>query len=195
MSDAKEGAYINHQNTPNDEINCRIRDDLAKAYQQSVDILNSLVDNLMTAGIIDLSDHSYTVLKDRTGKTGMNAQIQDLEAIIQGLGEVYYSVLLVDYQHDHVTVFRHEEEAGQDIADLFAKYDFCWSEGLAQYCLDLASEDSCETLKRALSVENLEQAETGFSVNYQRKSGNSLQYLEAMVASVNPLSNHIVPYM
>lgn len=274
MSDAKEDTYINHQNMPNDEMDCRIRGNLAKAYQQSVDILNSLVDNLMTAGIIDLSDHSYTVLKDRSGKTGMNArhpysdffftwmksfileesieglkladlsyletkleetkrvcqdyhiqngiwlrctwthfrdhssngrrillysadvteeykgnalltaQIQDREAIIQGLGEVYYSVLLVDYQHDHVTVFRHEEEAGQDIADLFAKYDFCWSEGLAQYCLDLASEDSCETLKRALSVENLEQAETGFSINYQRKSGNSLQYLEAMVSFV-----------
>lgn len=47
---------------------------LANAYQQSVNILSSLVDNLLTAGIIDLEDSSYTVLKDMTGKTVMNAR-------------------------------------------------------------------------------------------------------------------------
>lgn len=192
MSDTKMDA--NHPNAPDEAAGGGIRNDLAKAYQQSVDILSSLVDNLLTAGIIDFTDHSYTVLKDMTGKTVMNArhpyadffyawmkpfileesaeglrlanlsyleaqltenkrvsqdyhiidgmwlrctwtpfrdhngesrrillysadvtgeyegnaqlaaQLQEREAIIQGLGDVYYSVLLVDYQHDHVTV-------------------------------------------------------------------------------------------
>ena len=35
---------------------------------------SSLVDNLLTASIIDLTDHSYTVVKDMTGKTVMNAR-------------------------------------------------------------------------------------------------------------------------
>ena len=39
-----------------------------------MDILSCLVDNLLTAGIIDLSDRSYTVLKDITGKTIMNTR-------------------------------------------------------------------------------------------------------------------------
>ena len=47
---------------------------LTKVYQQSVDILSSIVDNFLTAGIIDLTDNSYTVLKDMTHKTQMNAR-------------------------------------------------------------------------------------------------------------------------
>lgn len=74
MSDTITGACMNRQNSPDDAAGGRTRDDLAKAYQQSVDILSSLVDNLLTAGIIDLTDHSYTVVKDMTGKTVMNAR-------------------------------------------------------------------------------------------------------------------------
>ncbi|MGN1231431.1 MAG: ATP-binding protein [Anaerotignum sp.] len=274
MSNEKEVAHINNQNTPDDMVGGGIGDNLAKAFQQSVDILSSLVDNLVTAGIVDLSDHSYTVLKDRTGKTMMNArhpyseffytwmkpflleeseeglrladfsyleeklrgtqrvsqdyhikggmwlrctwtpfrghrcedsrillysanvteeykgnerlaaQLQEREAIIQGLGEVYYSVLLVDYQRNHVSVYRHEDEDGRDIAEYFAKADFCWSEGLAQYCRDLPSEDTGEGLRKALSVESLQKAEAGFSVNYQKKIGGTLRYLEARVSFV-----------
>ena len=45
-----------------------------KVYQQSVDILESIVEKFLTAGIIDLSDNSYLVLKDMTHKTQMNAR-------------------------------------------------------------------------------------------------------------------------
>lgn len=274
MSDLTTNTNINHHNLSDDTEDDEIRNDLAKAYQQSVDILSSLVDNLLTAGIIDLKDNSYTVLKDMTGKTTMNARhsyeeffrtwmkpflleeceeglrfsdlsyltakfkenkkvsqdypiidgiwlrctwtplrdigcegnrillysadvteeykgnakitarIQEREAIIQGLGDVYYSVLLVDYQNDYVTVFRHEHEDGREIAEYFGRFGFCWSEGLAQYCTDLVSEDTGETLRKALSVENLEKAEGGFSVNYQRKRMDGLRYLEAKVSFV-----------
>lgn len=44
-----------------------------KVYQQSVDILESIVEKFLTAGIIDLTDNSYLVLKDMTHKTQMNA--------------------------------------------------------------------------------------------------------------------------
>lgn len=274
MSDLTTNTNINHHNVSDDVADGKITNDLAKAFQQSVDILSSLVDNLLTAGIIDLSDNSYTVLKDMTGKTAMNARhsyedffstwmkpflleeckeglrfsdlsylisklkenkkvsqdypiingiwlrctwtpfrdigcednsillysadvteeyernakltarIQEREAIIQGLGDVYYSVLLVDYQHDHVTVFRHEHEDGREIAEYFGKFGFCWTEGLAQYCTDLVSEDTKETLRKALSVDSLEKAEDGFSVNYQKKRIDGLRYLEAKVSFV-----------
>ena len=72
MNNAKEDACIHTQLTSDPAADTRENDNLAKAYQQSVDILSSLVDNLVTAGIINLDDHSYTVLKDRTGKTTMN---------------------------------------------------------------------------------------------------------------------------
>ena len=251
-----------------------MKDELSRAYQQSVDILSSLVDNLVTAGIINLSDHSYTVLRDRTGKTFMNAchpyseffsgwmqlaaqeesaeglrladlsylesnlgkekriiqdyhmksgiwlrctwtpfrahdgegrrillysadvteeyegnarmsaRLQERDAIIQGLGDVYYSVLLVDYRRDHVAVYRYGEEEDSDLIGYFAGAGFCWSEGLAQYCANLASEDSGEALRKALSIENLEKAGESFSVNYQKKIGGRLRYLEARVAFV-----------
>ena len=274
MSEYRSSASMKHQELSHGAEDGGMKSDLAKAYQQSVDILGSLVDNLLTAGIIDLTDRSYTVLKDITGKTAMNARhpyadffcewmkpyileeseaglsladlpyleaklkvnkrvtqdyhiidgmwlrctwtpfralsgegnrillysanvteeyegntqlaarIQEREDIIQGLGDVYYSVLLVDYQHDHVTVFRHEDEDGREIAEYFAKYAFCWSEGLTQYCADLVSEDTGETLRKALSVERLEKAEDGFSVNFQKKSGKGLRYLEVRVSFV-----------
>ena len=107
------------------------------------------------------------------------------ETIILGLGAVYYSVLLVDYLHDRVTVYRHEGEDGRDIADNFAKYDFHWDEGIENYCRDLVSEDSREGLFRALSVENLRNASEGFSVNYQKKTARGLLYLEASVSFVD----------
>lgn len=107
------------------------------------------------------------------------------ETILQGLGAVYYSVLLVDYLNDRVTVYRHEGEDGRDIADNFAKYDFHWTEGIEQYCLNLVSEDSKDVLFKALSVENLSGAKKGFSVNYQKKTAGGLLYLEASVSFVN----------
>lgn len=248
--------------------------DEAKAYQQSVDILSSLVPGLVSAGIIDLSDKTLTILKDRTGKTAFNASLpyseffshrmefsvleecaeglrladlsylqeqmkdtdriscdfhlksgtwlrcvwtgfrnqggddqrvflysadvteeyeginqlfvtlKDQETIIQGLGEVYYSVLLVDYQHDRVAVYRHEDEDGRDIADYFEKYHFCWSEGMERYCSDLVFEDSQDVLKRALSLENLRDAKEGFSMNYRKKTKEGIRYLEARVTFV-----------
>lgn len=107
------------------------------------------------------------------------------ETVIQGLGAIYYSVLLVDYSHDRVTVYRHEGEDGRDIADNFAKYDFHWNEGIEKYCLDLVSEGSRDTLRKALSVENLSTANKGFSVNYQKKTAHGLLYLEASVSFVD----------
>ena len=74
--------------------------------------------------------YSANVTDEYEGNALLSAQIQEREAIIQGLGDVYYSVLLVDYQNDHVTVYRHEDEDGQDIADYFAKFNFCWSKML-----------------------------------------------------------------
>ena len=246
--------------------------DAAHAYQQSMDILDSLVADLLGAGIIDLSDGSFTVLKDQSDRTVVRhrhmyasyfyeqlqpvirpesaeglrladlsylaerlkregrvcfdfhlkkgswlrcvwqtlrnadgetprillystdatetyegaSQVSEMlkrqEAIIQGLGEVYYSVLLVDYDRDRVTVYRHEDEDGRDIADYFAKYDFRWSAGIEQYCTDLVAEGSGETLRQALSLENLQKAREGFSVNYQKKTKEGLRYLEARVA-------------
>lgn len=107
------------------------------------------------------------------------------ETIIQGLGAVYYSVLLVDYVHDRVTVYRHEGEDGRHIADSFAKYDFHWTEGIDKYCQDLVSEDSRDGLREALSVEHLSTAEKGFSVNYQKRTVGGLLYLEASVSFVD----------
>lgn len=123
----------------------------------------------------------------RTQKQNL-ISVQDLtdqETIIQGLGAVYYSVLLVDYLHDRVTIYRHEGEDGRDIADNFAKYDFHWTEGIEQYCLNLVSEDSRDVLFKALSVENLSGSKKGFSVNYQKKTARGLLYLEASVSFVN----------
>ena len=54
--------------------------------------------------------YSADVTEEYEGNALLSAQMQEREAIIQGLWDVYYSVLLVDYRHDHVLVFRHEDE-------------------------------------------------------------------------------------
>lgn len=244
---------------------------LMKVYQQSVDILESIVEKFLTAGIIDLSDNSYLVLKDMTHKTQMNARHnykeffstwmipflkentdqgmelasiaklqeklkknkkisfdyhiitgrwlrctwtylkkngrignkillysydvtqeyegnallseknQEREAIIQGLSEVYYSVLLVDYNNDHVSVFRHEYDDGNEIAQYFKKHDYCWSKGLEHYAKDLVTEETEQTLKKELSVENLKMSKKGFFINYQKKGKYGLNYREVQV--------------
>lgn len=55
---------------------------------------------------------------------------------------------------------------------------------MAQYCSGLVSEDTGEALRKALSVESLENAEAGFSVNYQKKHCDGFRYLEARVSFV-----------
>ena len=132
------------------------------------------------------SEHGRNEKMLRTGNQNLISakKLTDQETIIQGLGAVYYSVLLVDYLHDRVTIYRHEGEDGRDIADNFAKYDFHWNEGIENYCRNLVSEDSKDTLFRALSVENLRSAQKGFSVNYQKKTVGGLLYLEASVSFV-----------
>lgn len=59
------------------KINKSKNNSLTKVYQQSVDILESIVENFLTAGIIDLTDNSYTVLKDMTHKTQMHLDLSE----------------------------------------------------------------------------------------------------------------------
>lgn len=49
MIDLTTNTNINHHNLSDDTEDDETRNDLAKAYQQSVDILSSLMDNLLTA--------------------------------------------------------------------------------------------------------------------------------------------------
>lgn len=108
--------------------------------------------------------------------------LKNQETIIQGLGDVYFSVLLVDYCHDRVTIYRHEEDDGRQIAAYIEKSHFCWTKTLGQYCADLVSEDSSDALRSALSPENLQKAKEGFSINYQKKSGKVIRYMEVCVS-------------
>ena len=61
MRDTIAGVRIHRHNSPDDAADSRTRDDLAKAYQQSAD-------NLLTAGIIDPSDHFDTVFRTERAK-------------------------------------------------------------------------------------------------------------------------------
>ena len=260
--------------TPVGTINGQFDIENDRICQQSIDILNSLVVDLMLAGIIDISRSSITILKDSTGERDLrgehpyseffynrmqstimaesaealrladlsylveklenkekisydfhmkdgtwqrciwqpfqnyeidgqrillyssnvtgeykgNERVSDVlenqETIIQGLGDVYFSVLLVDYLHDRVSVFRHEDEVGREIADHIEKCSYCWSVAVEQYCGEQVSEESSDVLRRTLSLEHLRKNREGFSVSYRKKAKNGSRYLEARVSFV-----------
>lgn len=128
--------------------------------------------------VIAFRDISTEVIKELEQKTFLEEQM----AVISGLSADYYSVMLVDYQKDTVSIQRAQEGDGKQIGDFFSSYP-TWSEGVRAYT-DTQVVDEKEAFFEALSREGLKNHNEDYSFNYKKIAAHGYLYLQFKVAYV-----------
>lgn len=94
--------------------------------------------------------------------------------IITALGYDYFSVLLVDPEKDHVTIFRQRSLNGKSIADLCAKYHNCWSEFIPNYAKERVSDASYDEFMEKLSLDYIRSAKESYISVYEYVSDDGI---------------------
>ena len=112
--------------------------------------------------------------------------------IITALGYDYFSVLLVDPEKDHVTIFRQRSLNGKSIADLCAKYHNCWSEFIPNYAKERVSDASYDEFMEKLSLDYIRSAKESYISVYEYVSDDGIVYYQIKVAFVQKQDGHRV---
>lgn len=151
-----------------------------------------------TIKIKDTSGKVYFVIgmRDVDEKVRMRMK-QDKEMemqreIITALGYDYFSVLLVDLEKDHVTIFRQRSLNGKSIADLCAKYHNCWSEFIPNYAKERVSDASYNEFMEKLSLDYIRSAKESYISVYEYVSDDGIVYYQIKVAFVQKQDGHRV---
>ncbi|MGN1103889.1 MAG: response regulator, partial [Candidatus Coproplasma sp.] len=140
-----------------------------------------IVDDGAVTFILGLRDVDEEVRRQLKQTREMEVQRE----IIEGLGSVYYSVLLVDPQKDKVTTYRAEEAEGQAIKEYFLKFDNCWSKGIYAYSQELITAASRDEFIEKLSLKHLREDGADYSFTYEKLTENGIIYLQARVSFVH----------
>lgn len=128
--------------------------------------------------VIAFRDIDAEVIKELEQKTILEEQM----AVISGLSADYYSVMLVDYQKDTVSIQRAQEGDGKKIGDFFSSYP-TWSEGARAYTDTQVAEDK-EAFYTALSREGIMDHDEDYNFNYKKITDDGYMYLQFKVAYV-----------
>ena len=112
--------------------------------------------------------------------------------IITALGYDYFSVLLVEPEKDHVTIFRQRSLNGKSIADLCAKYHNCWSEFIPNYARERVSDASYDEFMEKLSLDYIQSAKESYISIYEYVSDDGIVYYQIKVAFVQKQDGHRV---
>ena len=151
-----------------------------------------------TIKIRDNSGKVYFVIGMRDVDEKVRMQMkQDKEMemqreIITALGYDYFSVLLVDPEKDHVTIFRQRSLNGKSIADLCAKYHNCWSEFIPNYAKERVSDASYDEFMEKLSLDYIRSAKESYISVYEYVSDDGIVYYQIKVAFVQKQDGHRV---
>lgn len=151
-----------------------------------------------TIKIQDNSGKVYFVIGMRDVDEKVRMQMkQDKEMemqreIITALGYDYFSVLLVDLEKDHVTIFRQRSLNGKSIADLCAKYHNCWSEFIPNYAKERVSDASYDEFMEKLSLDYIRSAKESYISVYEYVSDDGIVYYQIKVAFVQKQDGHRV---
>lgn len=151
-----------------------------------------------TIKIKDNSGKVYFVIGMRDVDEKVRMQMkQDKEMemqreIITALGYDYFSVLLVDLEKDHVTIFRQRSLNGKSIADLCAKYHNCWSEFIPNYAKERVSDASYDEFMEKLSLDYIRSAKESYILVYEYVSDDGIVYYQIKVAFVQKQDGHRV---
>ena len=128
-------------------------------------------------GIRDVNDEMQRQLK----------QAREIEAqseIIEGLGSVYYSILLVNPEEDRVTTYRASGDEGKAIDEYFKKHNQCWSKGILSYSEEHVSDNSRKEFLEKLSLGYIRSHSQDYSLTYERLTEDGEVYLQARIAYV-----------
>ena len=151
-----------------------------------------------TIKIKDNSGKLYFVIGMRDVDEKVRMQMkQDKEMemqreIITALGYDYFSVLLVDLEEDHVTIFRQRSLNGKSIADLCEKYHNCWSEFIPNYAKERVSDASYDEFMEKLSLDYIRSAKESYISIYEYVSDDGIIYYQIKVAFVQKQDGHRV---
>ena len=151
-----------------------------------------------TIKIKDNSGKVYFVIGMRDVDEKVRMQMkQDKEMemqreIITALGYDYFSVLLVEPEKDHVTIFRQRSINGKSIADLCAKYHNCWSEFIPNYARERVSDASYDEFMEKLSLDYIQSAKESYVSIYEYVSDDGIVYYQIKVSFVQKQDGHRV---
>ena len=140
--------------------------------------------------IADWSGHVTYIMGLRDVNDEMQRQLKqarEFEAqseIIEGLGSVYYSVLLVYPKTDKVVTYRAAGEDGRAIAEYFRRHDHCWSKGIERYSEEHISENSRAEFMEKLSLDYIRTHGEDYSLTYERNTPSGAVYLQARISYV-----------
>lgn len=140
--------------------------------------------------IADWSGHVTYIMGLRDVNDEMQRQLKqarEFEAqseIIEGLGSVYYSVLLVYPETDKVVTYRAAGEDGRAIAEYFRRHDHCWSKGIERYSEEHISENSRAEFMEKLSLDYIRTHGEDYSLTYERNTPSGAVYLQARISYV-----------
>ena len=128
-------------------------------------------------GLRDVNDEMQRQLK----------QAREFEAqseIIEGLGSVYYSILLVYPETDKVVTYRAEDEDGRAIEEYFRRHDHCWSKGIERYSEEHVAEASRAEFLEKLSLNYIRTHGEDYSLTYEKNTPSGAVYLQARISYV-----------
>ncbi len=109
-----------------------------------------------------------------------NAQMEEQLEVIEGLGSMYFSILIVDMEKDTVVPYRTEGEDGAIIAEFFSREGGSWSALAKNYSEMLVADEDRPRLIQNLLLTN----DKDFSFNYRLKKEYDTSWLQVQVAFV-----------
>lgn len=103
--------------------------------------------------------------------------------VIQGLGDEYFSILLVNFENNHVMAYRTEGEDGQDIAHFLNEGLDKWTEFASAYVERTVLSEDREAFYDSLSKVAKEMPDH-YSHVYRKLRDGGISYLEARLIMV-----------
>lgn len=137
----------------------------------------------------DEGEVSKVVLASRMIHEEKNRELAQEQAesrykeVVEGLGAEYYSVLLLDYEQDYVTIFRAVGEDGRHIGEFFSE-NTRWSKGIERYCKEMVVPEDQDKFMASVSWRSIMERQEDFSFDYQKLVNGKTIYLQVRVAYV-----------
>lgn len=129
--------------------------------------------------VVAFRDINAEVIKELHQKTLLEEQM----AVISGLSADYYSVMLVDYQKDTVSIQRAWNGDGRQMGNFFSGYP-TWSQGVSAYVdLHIVDADK-EAFYKALSREGIAGHKEDYSFNCKKLTEDGYVYIQFKIAYV-----------
>lgn len=133
--------------------------------------------------------HILFVMKDineeKNQELATKKASEEYREVIEGLGDDYYSVLLVDYVKDIAEVFRAEGDDGRNIKGYVDNFGGIYSKGLKLYAEQTVFERDREKICSELSVETMKTRLENYRFIYSKIIGSKEVFLNVRVSYVN----------